>query len=259
MTSLRIVSWNCNMGLHRKFDRLLALQPDIAVIQECASPQRDASRGWQPPCRDRDWIGFNADKGLGIFTFGDLQLRRADTFAEAFALALPVEVVGPCRLNLLGIWVADSRRLPVGATNDPLAALRHYRGFLSAAASIVAGDFNLLPQQMSRRAGRAWSDSIIELLGRVGLQDVDTVWPAGSSAETLRRTYYQQRRPGRGFVVDYIFVPQREASRLTRFDVGEPRAWLPWSDHMPLLVEFALTAESVFVREAAVPPIPSSS
>ncbi len=254
---LRIVSWNCNMALHQKFERLLALQPDIAVIQECASPERDAARGRQLACSDRDWIGFNADKGLGIFTFGDLRLRRASAFSEAFALALPVEVIGRCRLNLLGIWKTDGRRLPAGTTNDLLAAFRYYHRFISAPATIVAGDFNLLPQQMSRRADQGRGDSIIELLGRAGLQDADTLRQTDLSTETLRRTYYQQRRPGRGFVVDYIFAPRCEADRLTRFDVGAPRTWLPWSDHVPLLVEFALTADNVFMRQAAAPPITS--
>ena len=32
MTSkLRIVTWNCNMALRLKFDRLLSLRPDVAV------------------------------------------------------------------------------------------------------------------------------------------------------------------------------------------------------------------------------------
>jgi hypothetical protein len=29
---MRIVAWNCNMALHNKYERLLALRPDIAVI-----------------------------------------------------------------------------------------------------------------------------------------------------------------------------------------------------------------------------------
>ena len=77
---LRIVSWNCNMALRLKFDRLLSLRPDVAVIQECADP--DGAKGWRPDCAAYDWIGFNPDKGLGIFTFGGLTLTLA--------------VAGPC-------------------------------------------------------------------------------------------------------------------------------------------------------------------
>lgn len=247
---LRIVSWNCNMALHRKFDRLIALRPDVAVIQECASPERDAARGWAPPCADRDWVGFNADKGLGIFTFGGLRLRRYKGYSDAFALALPAEVWGRCRLNLLGLWRADERKTPAGATNDLLAALHHYRRFISAPWAVVAGDFNLLPQQMSRRPGQGGKPSIVELLTRAGLRNADTIRPAdaGGGEDTLRRTHYHQRKPGRGFVVDYLFAPRREAGRLTRYEVGDPHEWLPWSDHVPLVAEFTLTARSAFTN-----------
>ena len=62
------------MALRLKFDRLLSLRPDVAVVQECADP--DGANGWRPDCAAYDWIGFNPDKGLGIFTFGDLTLTR---------------------------------------------------------------------------------------------------------------------------------------------------------------------------------------
>ena len=64
-------------------------------------------------------------------------------------------VSGWCRFNLLGAWAADPRKVPDGATNDPFAALSHYRRFLISGPSVVAGDFNRLPQQMSRRGAVA--------------------------------------------------------------------------------------------------------
>ena len=32
---MKIVTWNCNLNLERKFDLLQSLAPDIAIIQEC--------------------------------------------------------------------------------------------------------------------------------------------------------------------------------------------------------------------------------
>ena len=31
---MRLVAWNCNMALHRKFEALQSLNPDVAVISE---------------------------------------------------------------------------------------------------------------------------------------------------------------------------------------------------------------------------------
>jgi exodeoxyribonuclease III len=247
---LRIVTWNCNMALYQKFDRLLALRPDVAVIQECASPERDAARGWQPHCSSRDWIGFNADKGLGVFTFGSLRVRRHQSYTDTFSLYLPVQIDGPCRFNLLGVWMADYRRIPTGSTNDPASAVKHYRRFLTNAPSVVAGDFNLLPQQMAFRTGEPHDHSLIELLAQAGLRNVADLPIKGSSQRALKRTHFHQRKPGRGFVVDYLFVPGRESVRLAAFEVGDPRDWIQWSDHVPLVAEFDLARESAFTHRA---------
>jgi len=33
--TVRIVTWNCNLRLSKKLDRLLGIEPDIAIVQEC--------------------------------------------------------------------------------------------------------------------------------------------------------------------------------------------------------------------------------
>ena len=35
---MRIVTWNCAMKLDAKYEQLMSLRPDIAVIPECAEP-----------------------------------------------------------------------------------------------------------------------------------------------------------------------------------------------------------------------------
>ena len=245
MTSkLRIVTWNCNMALRLKFDRLLSLRPDVAVIQECADPDA-ASKGWRPDCTGYDWIGFNPDKGLGIFTFGGLTLTRHAGYSETYALYLPVTVAGWCSFNLLGLWAADPRKVPDGATNDPIAALDHYRSFLAAGPAVVAGDFNRLPQQMSVRRNGPGS-SVVDLLAGAGLTNADFAMSDASGQPALRRTHFHQRKFSRGFVVDYIFIPAAATARLSAFEVGDPHDWITWSDHVPLVAEFDLPAGNAF-------------
>ena len=233
---LRIVTWNCNMALDRKLERLLALRPDVAIIQECASPDHGA-RGWRSVCRACDWVGFNPDKGLGILTFDDLTLSRDATYSDAYSLYLPVAVRGRCCFPLLGVWVADRRRIPPGATNEPAAAISYYAPFLAAAPSVVAGDFNRLPQQMSARAKGGPGTSVMALLGQAGLANADYVMSDATGQEALRRTHYHQRHFARGFVVDYLFIPAPFGTRLSAFEVGAPHDWLGLSDHVPLVAE----------------------
>jgi exodeoxyribonuclease III len=242
---LRLVSWNCNMALHLKFERLLALAPDIAVVQECADPGLDLARGREHPFAAYEWAGYNPNKGLGIFTFGNLRLARDPAYSDEFALHLPVTVEGACRLNVLGVWVVP--KAPPGATNDPRRALEHYSVFLAQAPTVVAGDFNMLPQQMTRRPAAPGSRSIAALLAESGLKDADALaselWPG----RPLKRTHFHQRKPRRGFVNDYIFIPDsagsgEAAARLTGFDVCDPHEWITWSDHVPLVLDLELPA-----------------
>ena len=79
---MRIVAWNCAKALHKKFDPLLALRPDIAVISECAEPAvlerkcdlpafsappvwSGGNPNWRPENGPDPWL----HSGLGVFFF----------------------------------------------------------------------------------------------------------------------------------------------------------------------------------------------
>jgi len=42
---MRLLIWNCAMALHRKFDAMLRLRPDVAVVCECAQLPRLSLEG----------------------------------------------------------------------------------------------------------------------------------------------------------------------------------------------------------------------
>jgi hypothetical protein len=66
------------MALHRKFDALLRLQPDIAIICECAEPERLRSLRDLPTLTgDPVWSGRNPHKGLAVLTFNGYAARLA--------------------------------------------------------------------------------------------------------------------------------------------------------------------------------------
>jgi len=70
---VRIVTWNCGMALARKAPSLLALKPDIAVIQECSKKSVDDlhSRGFPGL-----WFGANLNKGWLSFAVKSSQFKR---------------------------------------------------------------------------------------------------------------------------------------------------------------------------------------
>lgn len=130
------------MALHRKFDALLELAPDVAIISETAEPARlreRSARDWIEG--DAVWVGDNPSKGLGVFTFNGYGATILPSASARLRYVVPISIVGPVAFNLLAVWAQ------LGATRKhqpgPLRlALTRYREFLAEGPSVVAGDFN---------------------------------------------------------------------------------------------------------------------
>jgi hypothetical protein len=146
MAHLRIVTWNCGMALARKAPSLLALNPDIAVVQECAKKSADVlhSHGFSGL-----WLGANPNKGLAVFCRKGFALQAVGKpFGKWVA---PVRVHGTgVDFNLLAIWAcpvgtnrADNY---IGEVHRCLVEDRSWFGKAPAvAASLlpVSGELNL--------------------------------------------------------------------------------------------------------------------
>ena len=141
---MRLVAWNCAMALHRKFEALLALKPDVAVISECAEPARLEAHGLDYGAGRPLWIGDNPNKGLAVFAFNGYRLRIADDYQATLRWIAPVRVEGPQSFNLLAVWAQNlsggvSRKKQSGPFRR---ALSRYRDLLSDGPAFVAGDLN---------------------------------------------------------------------------------------------------------------------
>ena len=142
---MRLVAWNCNMALHRKFDALYSLRPDVAIICECAEPDR-LRRQWTSSNREADlvWVGANPNKGLAVLAFNEYSLHLADEYDPSLRFIAPVRVDGPVSFNLVAIWAqnfSDGIRRKDQAGPFRLA-LDRYQPFLTRGPCVVAGDFN---------------------------------------------------------------------------------------------------------------------
>ncbi len=109
---MRLVAWNCNMALHRKFDALLALRPDIAIISECAEPsrlRRQSRLDWIE--NDPIWIGSKATKGLAVFAFNGYRAAILDAWSRCvvgYAIGRRIDA----RLTLAALKAAIAARRP---------------------------------------------------------------------------------------------------------------------------------------------------
>lgn len=80
---MRIVVWNSNMALGRKFAAVAALRPDIAVISECGE-------GFSvPEGVSFVWAGKNVHKGIGVFGFGDFSVALDPSYDPRIQWVVP--------------------------------------------------------------------------------------------------------------------------------------------------------------------------
>jgi hypothetical protein len=122
------------MALGRKLDSLLKLEPDVAIVQECAAAVT------VPHGYAYTWRGDNPHKGLGVITKGAGALLHP-AGRDEWTYFLPITFGG---LRLLATWAYYHRakQFGPGRVGNPMAVLTHLSGWLSDAQSIVAGDFN---------------------------------------------------------------------------------------------------------------------
>ena len=130
---MRIVVWNCAMSLHTKWEHLLPLRPDIAVIPECAEPRILWSKLKCEPVCDVRWVGDNPNKGLGVFAFSGFSLERDGSYNSRFKQFLPVNISGQINCSLLAVWAFNGRTkdAPRSYSAETLSAIDDCQPFLS--------------------------------------------------------------------------------------------------------------------------------
>ncbi len=238
---MRIVAWNCQGGLHNKFEPLLALNPDIAVVSECAKPEIlarkcELPRFSAPPV----WTGGNQNKGLAVFFFSDAVGTLHSPFNRDLHGIIPVEVTAPWRLNLLAVW--GPMGLPKTDPGPLNRALEFYRRFLIERDAVIAGDFNHNVFWDEDGWVRNFSDTITHL-DSLGLASAYHEKTREEHGQESCPTFYFYRKQNKPYHIDYIFMPRAWTEREYGVSVGSFKAWTGAgiSDHTPVVLDIADT------------------
>jgi exonuclease III len=236
-TVLRIVSWNVALSLRTKWPALTALTPDLAILPEVARADLEAL---VPDTSQRDWIGDNDKKGLGVVTFGDYTLARDACWDAKHQFFLPARITGPTRFNLLAVWALNHRNRGelAGQRDATLQAITHYRDFLGQSAhTIVAGDFNHNVIWDKPRATRANFRPVLDALESLGLVSAYHQLHSQPHGQESAHTLNWRHRTNTPYHVDYIFAPKASLSAAARLQIVAPGTGDPLSDHLALVLD----------------------
>lgn len=217
---IRIVSWNCGGDLAGKTRRLLALEPDVAIIQEAAS------RAEFPGLDRVAWAGWSESKGLAVFARPELDPALDPSWDPSRALYVPANLRA-VDIDLLGVWAFDRRRAPKPSGPYMRETFDLYRPRFERGRSLVLGDFN--------DSGATFSRAFAQL-GTFGCTSVYHIRSGEPQGAERTPTFFLYRKPERPWHIDYVFASTQLLEDIESFDVGRPDDWLSVSDHMPLIV-----------------------
>jgi len=232
------------MALHRKLDALKSLKPDVAVVCECAEPERLRKRTvYWGMAADPVWIGKNPNKGLAVLTFNDYHATLADVYRPSLNFIAPVHIDGPNVFNLLAVWAQNAsagvlRKSQFGPLR--LALRRYYRDFLSTGSAVVAGDLNnnAIWDRPGWRINHAYAVQALDEYNLVSAYHETRREQQG--AESMPTHYWRDRKKdGPTYHLDYIFLPRTWVPKIREMQVGSFEEWCGngLSDHVPVMVE----------------------
>ena len=227
---MKLVTWNCCGAFRdKKADCLFALDPDIAIIQECS--EKDAQHEHDLSYSSH-WFGDPRQKGLALFHKSEWAITSLGYPSHKWVAAF--KVAGPKNFTLVAVWSCPYGKAPqryVRLIREALAASPHW---FENGPAIVAGDFNS-NCQWDRPKDRHHA-SVVEGLAQLNLISAYHWFAAEKQGEESKKTFYQYRHLNRPYHIDYIFMPEVWIPQLKCVEVGTHSEWRSHSDHCPILL-----------------------
>ena len=234
---MKVVTWNCNGALRKKFENLLDLDAELYVIQECENPNEARHREYSEWAKNHLWIGDTKNRGLGIFARNDININRLD-WSNAYK-DHTVKHFLPCTVNgdfkLLAVWTHQNNSPNFGYIGQFWKYLQVNKKKLGK--TLIAGDFN--SNAIWDEWDRWWNHSnVVNELNEIGIESLYHKFTAEEQGKETQPTFYLHRRPDRPYHIDYIFGSQELSSRIAKVEIGQIDKWIKISDHLPMICEF---------------------
>lgn len=224
------------MAFRKKAELILAHKPDILVMQECECIEKLKFDSDTQKPSDILWFGDNQHKGMAILSYGGLKLKVLDEHNPALQMIVPISVTGSAQdIILFAVWAFNPNDPDGRYVEQVWKAIHHYDGLLSSKNTILAGDFNSNTiWDRKRRAGN--HSNVVKYLEEKGIHSVYHLHHKQIQGKEQHPTFYLYRHRDKPYHMDYCFVSEDLADRVSAVEVGEHAFWCRYSDHVPLIV-----------------------
>ena len=232
---MKLITWNCQGAFRKKYSLVADLAPDLAVILECETLDKIPWKAGRPPTR-AFWYGDKPSKGVGIFSWTNLEFAPLAGFDASIRYCIPLQITAPYAFHLIAVWAMDHRQDNLSYSAQIFQAVGQYRPFIQAADTVMMGDFNSSKRgtPLSRIGNHTTLTTAIEDLWMVSAYHH---YFHEKQQQEKCGTFYRSRRLDKPSHIDYAYIPVRWLRRLRKVEVGAPSVWLEQSDHCPVIVE----------------------
>lgn len=235
---MRVVNWNCNGALRKKFHLLNVFSADVLVIQECENPEVTKDLAYLEWAGQYLWTGENRHKGLAVFVKNGLKLEALNIDAGRLQMFLP------CRINdvsLLAIWTKEADSPTFKYIGQLYKWLQLHRHHLIGGETMVIGDLN--SNAIWDVWDRWWNHSdVVNDLEGIGIRSLYHTQTGQAQGEETTPTFFLHRNTLKHYHIDYAFLSEDLRSG-AHLEVGTPDLWLEHSDHMPMIIDLPTTTK----------------
>lgn len=233
---MRLITWNCQGAFRKKADFILALQPDILVIQECEHPDKLKFSAETLKPDSVYWYSDGGKKGIGIFSYSNYKFELLPEFNPEFRYVLPFRVTGNGRtFTLLAVWAMDNKeKREARYIGQVWFAIHHYKGLIGS-STILIGDFNSNKIWDYKDRVGSHSDVVQHLASR----EIHSVYHKHFNMEQGKEehpTLYLYRNLEKPYHIDYCFASADLLEKVKQVEIGSYEKWCVHSDHSPVCV-----------------------
>ncbi|MGI5939792.1 MAG: hypothetical protein ACOX8V_03755 [Thermoleophilia bacterium] len=233
---MRIITWNSGKGLFRKKAKYIGvMNPDVLVTQEITrhDEKLEFDGNFQPTFRD--WVSLDRPGGdIGVYSFTNTQLAPVASDDPIPGFHLYTAQRGDLSFQVVAVWSFFTRAKETRNTQIH-DGLRRYGEWIAQKPTVIMGDFNDNGSFNNDR----WRN-LLDLMEPLGMASAYHRYFGEAFGEETRPTYQFHWSEEAVFHVNYVFMPEDWAQRITKVQVGDSHHWNNLSDHMPVIVDLDL-------------------
>ena len=225
---MKIMTWNCNLNLAKKYQYIESFDADILIIQECEKLKENYFSG-----RKFFWTGRIENKGLGVLIKTD-SASIDPSVDHNLINFLPIQSDD---LRILGVWAYNHRAIKFGmeVSGNTIDAIRYYRDWLVKGSNkcIFGGDLNNSIIWDKRNNDNNFQN-INSSLNDLGFESAYHLLSGEKFGHESEATFYHTKKESKKYHIDYLYTKSLDVKSV---NVGKYQDWIKLSDHCPMVIE----------------------